>query len=251
MERVREHVADGRVLALIERFLQQGVMEEMESTETLAGTPQGGVASPLLANIYLNPLDWLMEQAGLEMVRYADDMVVLCREPETAAQALGLIQQWMQEAGLELHPAKTRVVSMSGTRRYFDFLGYRFQRGKKGNLMRFIRPKSEKKLRERLKPLTSRSNGESLKAIVQKVNPIARGWYGYFKHASKWSMISMDRWIRSRLRSILRKRKNGKGRGRGSDHQRWRNSYFTKLGLFCLEAAQEAEKLSLHKGAKC
>jgi RNA-directed DNA polymerase len=251
MERVREHVADGRVLALIEAFLKQGVMEGMESWETETGTPQGGVISPLLANIYLNPLDWLMERAGLEMVRYADDMVVLCREPETAERALGLIRQWMQEAGLELHPEKTRIVAMTEARGRFDFLGYRFWRGKKGNLLRFSRPKSVKKMHERLKPLTRRTNGRCLSAIIQTVNPILRGWYGYFKHASEEKLNEMDGWLRGRLRSILRKRRKGKGRGRGRDHQRWNNRYFAKLGLFCLEAARAEEIASLRSGANC
>lgn len=104
MQRIRERVADGRVLDLIEAFLEQGIMDAKEIRETETGTPQGGVVSPLLANIYLNPLDWLMKDAGLE--RYADDMVVLCREPEPAQQALKLIEHWMKEAGLELHSKK-------------------------------------------------------------------------------------------------------------------------------------------------
>jgi len=251
MERVKEHVADGRVLALIEAFLKQGVMEGTESWETETGTPQGGVISPLLANIYLNALDWLVEQAGLEMVRYADDMVVLCRDPETAMRALKLIQQWMKQAGLELHPEKTRVVAMTEGGSHFDFLGYRFWRGKKGNLLRFIRPKSRKKLRERLKPHTRRTNGECLPAIIQKLNPILRGWYGYFKHASAGALGEMDGWLRMRLRSILRKRRRGKGRGRGEDHKRWGNSYFTKLGIFCLEEARAQDHASLRSGATC
>lgn len=251
MERVREHVADGRVLALIEAFLKQGVMEEMESLEMQTGTPQGGVASPLLANIYLNPLDWLMEQAGLEMVRYADDMVVLCQDPQTASHALKLIEQWMEEAGLTLHPEKTRIVAMTGARSYFDFLGYRFWRGKRGNLLRLIRPKSEKKVRERLKPLTRRSSGRSLEASIQMINPILWGWYGYFKHASALALMDMDKWLRGRLRSILRKQNKVQGRAGGKDHKRWPNCYFTERGLFCLEVAHAEEKASLRKGATC
>lgn len=241
MEGVKEHVADGRVLKLIEAFLQQGVMEGMEYREAENGTPQGGVISPLLANIYLNPLDWLMKNAGMEMVRYADDMIVLCQDPERARQALGMIRGWMEEAKLELHPEKTRTVTMIEAGSHFDFLGYRFWRGKKGDLQRYVRPKSQKKIRERIKPITRRTSGRCMAAIIKIVNPILRGWYGYFKHASAPALRDIDQWLRGRLRSILRKRMKRKGRARGADHQRWPNCYFTKLGLFCLEDARAKE----------
>jgi RNA-directed DNA polymerase len=226
------------VLGLIEAFLKAGVMGEMAGWEVESGTPQGGVISPLLANIYLNPLDWKLRQAGREMVRYADDLVVLCRTPEEAAQALESIREWMAEAGLELHAGKTKIVDMAQAGNHFEFLGYRFWRGKAGKLRRFVRPKSRQKLRARIKPLTKRTNGESLEAIVAKLNPILRGWYGYFRHASADALEEMDRWVRGRLRSILRKRRGGKGRGRGRDHHRWGNSYFAELGLFCLQEAR-------------
>jgi RNA-directed DNA polymerase len=251
MEAVRTHVADGRVLGLIEAFLQQGIMEGGESWETATGTPQGAVISPLLANIYLNPLDWLMKEAGLEMVRYADDMVVLCREPETAQQALELIRQWMKEAGLELHPEKTRVVAMIEAGSHFDFLGYRFWRDKKGKVRHFIRPKSAQKLRAQIKPITLRISGWCMAGLIQRLNPILRGWFGYFKQADRESHRTIDGWVRGRLRAILRKRRKRRGRARGFDHQRWDNRYFTKLGLFCLEVAQAAEIASLRQGAKC
>ena len=241
MAEVGKHIADGRVLGLIEAFLQAEVMEGMRSWEVEKGTPQGGVISPLLANIYLNPLDWMLAQAGLEMVRYADDIVVLCREPERAMQALESIREWMTEAGLELHAGKTKVVDMAQAGNHFDFLGYRFWRGKAGNLRRFIRPKSRQKLRERLKPLTRRANGHSLEAIVAKINPILQGWYGYFRCASADALGEMDGWVRGRLRSILRKRRGGRGRGRGKDHHRWGNSYFAELGLYCLKEARAEE----------
>lgn len=241
MEEVRKHIADGRVLGLIEAFLKAGVMEEMTSWEVESGTPQGGVISPLLANIYLNPLDWKLAQAGLEMVRYADDIVVLCREPEKAAQALEEIRQWLGGAGLELNTRKTSVVDMAQAGAHFDFLGYRFWRGKAGKLRRYVRPKSRRKLRERLKPLTKRANGHSLQAIVAKINPVLRGWYGYFRHASADALGEMDGWVRGRLRAILRKRGGGKGRGRGRDHHRWGNGYFAELGLFSLKETRAEE----------
>jgi RNA-directed DNA polymerase len=175
---VREHIADGRVLGLIEGFLKQGVMEGTELAKIVEekpedepqGTPQGGVISPLLANIYLNPLDWIMTGLGYEMVRYADDMVVLCRSQEEAEAALEKLREWMAGAGLTLHPDKTRTVDMNLADSHFDFLGYRFQRSRKGNMMQLIRPKSLRKLRESIKPRTRRANGKSMKAIVADLN---------------------------------------------------------------------------------
>ena len=251
MELVKERIADRRVLGLIEAFLKAGVIGGMESWEPEEGTPQGGVISPLLANIYLDSLDWLMERSGLEMVRYADDMVVLCRDGKTARHALEKVQQWMSEAGLSLHPEKTRVVELIEPGSHFDFLGYRFWRSRKGGIKRLVRPKSERKLREKIKPQTRRANGASMAAIVTKLNPILRGWYGYFKHAHAAKLREMDGWVRGRLRAILRKRRGGRGRGRGRDHQRWPNRYFDTLGLFCLEVAQAGELSSLRNGANC
>ena len=249
---LEERIADGRVLELIGKFLKQGVMDGLESWEPESGTPQGAVISPLLANLYLNPLDWLLEEAGMEMVRYADDMVVLCRHPHEAEQALGKVRNWMQAAGLELHPQKTRIVSMSEVGNHFEFLGYRFWRSKKqGKIRRFVRPKSKQKLREKLKPRTKRCNGNGLSAIIAKINPVLKGWYGYFRHASADALRETDGWVRGRLRAILRKRHKGRGRARGVDHQRWGNSYFAELGLFSLEQAQHSEIASLRNGAKC
>ncbi len=247
LNEVEKQIADGRVLGLIEAFLKANVMDAGKEWEPTDGTPQGGVISPLLANIYLNPLDWLMVKHGLEMVRYADDMVVLCRNPETAGQALETIRGWMTEAGLTLHPEKTRVVSLTEPGSHFDFLGYRFWRTRKGGLTRFVRPKSKQKLKQKIKPLTKRANGQSLEALVTKLNPILRGWYGYYKHVRKDALRDIDGWVRGRLRGILRKRHKGRGRGRGLDHHRWPNQYFDTLGLFCLEAARALECSSLRK----
>jgi RNA-directed DNA polymerase len=251
MGEVEKHIADGRVLGLIEAFLKAGVMGEMAGWEVESGTPQGGVISPLLANIYLNPLDWKLAQAGLELVRYADDFVVLCRAPEEAAQALATIRDWMAEAGLELHPEKTKIVDMEQAGADFEFLGYRFWRGRWGKLKRFVRPKSRRKLHARIKPLTKRTNGQSLEAIIAKLNPILRGWYGYFRHASAAALGEMDGWVRGRLRSILRKRHGGKGRGRGRDHHRWGNGYFAELGLLCLQALRAKERPVSGKEQTC
>lgn len=250
MKLVRERIADGRVLKMIEAFLKQGAMEmgEMEAEEREKGTPQGGVISPLLANIYLDPLDKKMAQAGHEMVRYADDMVILCPSAEAAAQVLGELQEWAAQAALTLHPEKTKIVDMGQPKAHFDFLGYRFWRGKtSGKIRRFIRPKSEKKFQEGIKPYTKRTNGHSLRVIIEGLKPKLQGFYGYFKHASAEALRQIDGWVRGRLRSILRKRAGLKGRGRGRDHQRWNNHYFTEQGYFSLEATRSEEIISLRK----
>ena len=253
MELVGERIADGRVLALIESFLKQGIMEgvgKIEPEERKEGTPQGGVISPLLANIYLNPLDHLMSRSGYELVRYADDMVILCQSAEAAEEALATLRQWSAQAGLELHPQKTKVVDMGQPQASFEFLGYKFWRGKtSGRIKRFIRPKSEKKFREAIKPHTRRTSGRSMSAIAQKLRPQMEGFYNYFKHAQASALAAADGWVRMRLRSILRKRAGMQGKGRGLDHHRWRNDYFTRLGFFSLEAAQRKEHMSLRKAA--
>lgn len=246
MALVAERIADGRVLALIEKFLKQGVFESDTQWEAgEEGTPQGGVISPLLANLYLNPLDWLMAEAGNEMVRYADDFVILCRTARGARQALEMIQTWTQEAGLTLHPDKTRTVDMTVEETHFDFLGYRFYRTRKGKLTRLVRAKSEQKLRAALKPLTQRNSGKSLEKTICRINPSLKGWYEYFKHANAQSLKAMDSWVRDRLRAILRRRRGWKGKAQKPDRYRWPNRYFSGLGLFCLEEAWNRERASL------
>jgi len=247
---VKERIADGKVLGLIEAFLKQGVLEEGIIIDPVTGSPQGGIVSPLLANIYLNPLDWLLESLGLHSVRYADDIVVLAADAQTANQALEQISEWMTGAGLTLHPEKTRIVDMSESDAWFDFLGYRFKRSHRGKLLRLVRPKSKQALRAKLRKPTKRSNARSIEAIIKLINPVLKGWFGYFKQAHPSDLSGMDGWVRMRLRSILRKRHKRKGRGRGLDHHRWRNRYFENLGLFSLEQARE-EVMSLRRGVKC
>jgi RNA-directed DNA polymerase len=229
LKAVAEHIADGELLELIERFLKQGVMERGKGwSPTETGTPQGAVLSPLLANIYLNPLDHLMVQEGWEMVRYADDFVILCESREEAEQALARVRQWADKAGLTLHPTKTRLVdaSQSGG---FDFLGYHFERGH-----RWPRQKSLDKFKEAIRDKTRRRRPDSMQAIVEDVNRTIRGWMGYFKHSIANVFAPLDKWIRGRLRTIQRKRHKGKGRARGRDHQRWPNAYFAELGFISM-----------------
>ena len=231
---VQERVADGRVLALVESFLRAGVMEESKGWQpTGRGTPQGGVVSPLLANLCLNPLDHQMEKAGWEMVRYADDFVILCRSQAEAQAALDAVRQWVSEAGLTLHPEKTRVVNASQPGG-FDFLGYHFERG-----MKWPRAKSLKKLRERVSEQTARTDGRSLEAIVSGVNRTLRGWYGYFQHSKANVFASVDGYVRRRLRSLLEKRRGRTRQGLGEAHHRWPNEWFARRGLLCLAAEHE------------
>jgi RNA-directed DNA polymerase len=227
---VAQKVSDGRVLSLIESFLKQGVLDGLREWTPAEGSPQGGCISPLLSNIYLNPLDHLMAQQGFEMVRYADDFVILCRSPEEAARALAVVQEWTAKAGLTLHPEKTKIVD--ATKEAFDFLGYRFQRGH-----RFPRPKSLQKLKDAIRAKTKRTSGESLTKIINDLTPRLRGWFEYFKHSHRYTFSALDGWIRMRLRSLLRKRLGKRGRGRGSDHQRWPNKFFADRGLYSLKAA--------------
>jgi RNA-directed DNA polymerase len=237
LARVRERVADGQVLELLEGYLNQPVMEGLDQWTPERGTPQGAVISPLLANIYLNPLDHEMVVRGYTMIRYADDFVVLCRSRDEAEQALKHIQGWMTEQELTLHPDKTRIVDMNDDQVGFEFLGVRFKHTHKQGDMRFPRDKSVNKLREGIRAQTRRTNGHSLPYIIERVNSVLRGWYAYFKGCHRNSFPEIDQWVRMRLRSILRKRHGGKGRGDGLSHLRWPNAYFDKQGLFCLVAA--------------
>ena len=231
---VKARVADGRVLALVERFLSAGVMEEHKEWQpTERGTPQGGVVSPLLANLYLNPLDQQMAKAGWELVRYADDFVILCRTEAEAQRALEEVREWVNEAGLTLHPEKTRIVNATQPGG-FDFLGYHFERG-----MKWPREKSLKKLKDRVREKTSRLDGRSLKAIVIDVNRTLRGWYGYFQHSKGNVFESVDGYVRRRLRSLLQWRLDGVGKGIGATHQRWPNEWFARRGLLSLKAEHE------------
>ena len=232
MDRVRERIADGRVLDLIQGYLDQEVMEELvRHAPTDRGTPQGAVISPLLANIYLDPFDHLMAAEGFQLVRYADDFVVLCRSREEAQRALARVQTWVGENGLTLHPEKTRLVDL-GQPGGFDFLGYHFEQGQ-----RWPRRKAMNQLRDTVRRLTPRTSGVSLEETIAGLNEVLRGWFGYFQHSRRRVFPEVDGYVRGRLRSILRKRVGGRGRARGTDHQRWRNRYFDELGLFSLARA--------------
>ena len=235
MERVGEKIADGKVLKLLEQMLGAGVMDSVKGWQpTERGTPQGAVVSPLLSNIYLNGLDWQMAEGGFEMVRYADDFIVLCRNQQQAQEALERVKGWVEANGLTLHPSKTRLVdaSLAGG---FDFLGYHFERG-----MKWPRKKSMDKLKDAIRTKSRRTDGRCMRAICADLSRTLRGWFGYFKHSKANEFSAIDGYTRGRLRSILRKRRKKQGRARGKDHQRWPNVYFTTMGLFSLKQAHLA-----------
>jgi RNA-directed DNA polymerase len=235
LELVAKHISDGPLLELIQRFLQQGIMEsgkEWQPTET--GTPQGAVISPILANIYLNSLDHLMAKAGKQMVRYADDFVVMCENETEANEVLEQLRHWVDKTGLILHPTKTRIVDAS-QKGGFDFPGYHFERG-----YRWPRQKSLLKFRETIRAKTGRLRPGSMNAIVEEVNRTLKGWFEYFKHSNKWTFKDLDSWVRGRFRSILRSRHRQKGTGRGTitSSRKWPNAYFADLGLISLALAR-------------
>jgi len=238
LEQVARKVADSRVLELVTSMLRQQVMEALANWTPTAGTPQGAVISPLLANIYLDPLDHEMAGSGFEMVRYADDFVILCRSEAEARAALARVQTWTAQAGLQLHAEKTRIVDVT-QRGGFDFLGYHFERG-----YRWPRRKSVAKLRAKIRQQTKRRNGHSLQTIIDNVNQTLRGWFEYFKHSHQTAFPPLDKWIRMRLRSILRQRHKRKGRARGTDNILWPNAFFVQQGLFNLSAARAASRQS-------
>ena len=239
MSRVKERIADGRVLRLIGDFLKADILDEMKRWTPEQGAPQGAVLSPLLSNVYLDPLDHLMARHGIEMVRYADDFVILCKTAEDAARALELVKQWVAGNGLTLHPEKTRIVD--SRTQSFDFLGYTFQ-----GQEHWPRKKALQKMRDTIRAKTIRQNGRSIQCVIADVNKTVRGWFAYFKHGTDQRLYrNQDAWIRMRLRSILRRRDHRRGRGRGRDHQLWPNAYFADRGLFSLVAARAAAVQSL------
>ncbi len=234
LEKVGEHVSDGAVLELVERFLKQGVMESGKDWKpTELGTPQGAVISPLLANIYLNPLDHLMAGQGKEMVRYADDFVILCDSEAQAQEVMEELRQWVAGVGLILHPTKTRIVDAT-QKGGFDFLGYHFERGH-----RWPRQKSLDKFKATIREKTGRCRPESMETIIKEVNRSVSGWFEYFRHSVANIFGKLDKWLRQRLRNILRKRHKGTGHARGRDQQRWPNAYFAELGLISMALARK------------
>lgn len=228
---IREQISDGRVLEILQSWLEQPIMEGVASWTPTEGSPQGAVISPLLANAYLDPLDHLAEHAGIEMVRYADDFVLLCRTRTEAEAALALVAEWSASAGLTLHPEKTRLVNLE-ERGGFTFLGYTFR--KKGQ---WPSRKAEKQFREKLRPLLPRKSGESLECTIAKVNHVLTGWFQYFKHTRTWVFGTFDGWVRMRMRAMLWKRKKRTRYNRRAANAIWPSDFFHRHGLISLTRA--------------
>ena len=223
VDSVAEEVADGNILSLIWKFLAAGVMENGVFKPTTIGTPQGGVISPLLANIVLNKLDWRLEQAGYRFVRYADDFVVVCKTKTQANAALELVAQVMTDLGLSLSPEKTKIASYG---KGYDFLGFRLS-----SQSRTMRTKSLEKFKTKIRELTRRCNNLDAR-VIEKLNQVIRGTANYF--ATEFSTCiklyqKLDKWIRMRVRCMKFKRKLL------FDRYRMKLRYFDKkLGLLRL-----------------
>jgi RNA-directed DNA polymerase len=225
MQSVAERVADGNILDLVEKFLTSGVMDGGVFKPTSIGTPQGGVISPLLANIVLNHLDWQLHHAGYRFVRYADDFVVLCATPLQAKEALAFVQQVLeQRLHLQLSVEKTKVTSYG---KGYSFLGFLLSRRS-----RRMRPKSLKKFKDKIREITCRKHNLD-SALVDELNRVIRGTAQYFAtgfFTGRRSFNRLDCWIRMRLRCMKTKAKSR------WHHLKLQNKIFDRLGLLRLES---------------
>ena len=246
MKLVEKKISDKKVLKLIRMFLKQGVMENMKYYDVENGSPQGGVISPLLANIFLDPLDKLLEKQGLHLIRYADDFVIMCKSQEEADNALVTVSDWMTENKLRLHPQKTRIVDMTETGSYFEFLGYHFERTKRGRISRWPRSSSLKKIRDSIRYITRRNSPHCMESICAQLLLRYRGWFAYFKHSNKYTFTELDGFARRRMRRIQMKRNKQRGTGKNVTQQkRWNNAWFKSRGYVSLYSMLEAEVQSL------
>jgi group II intron reverse transcriptase/maturase len=242
---VRQRVSDRRMLKVLRQWLQAGVMEDGVVSHPVAGTPQGGVISPLLSNIYLHVLDrvWAKHGAHLgEMVRYADDFVVMCRRREGCEEAQGRIAHVMAKLGLRLHPQKTRRVALKDGLEGFDFLGCHLRKRMSGRLwqqeglrryylQRWPSRKAMNRVRERVRELTPRGRcHQDVRGVIAELNPVLRGWGQYFRACNAANhFITVDDYVVKRLRS-LRVKRHGRNL-RAGQADRWNRDCFERLGL--------------------
>lgn len=243
---VSERVSDRRVLKLLRQCLEAGVMEDGVFSETVSGTPQGGVISPLLSNVYLHAFDRAMTDSGLgELVRYADDFVVLCRSERDANAALELAGEILGGLGLKLHSEKTKVVDLRDGREGFDFLGWHFRARVSGRLLergvrryylhRWPSQRSLKRLRAKVKAKTARNRVgiRDVRVLIAELNPILRGWGTYFRTGNAAEKFrTIDRYVVWRLKRLLIKRK---GRNlHAGELAAWTEDWLVGLGLYRL-----------------
>jgi len=242
MAMVAERISDRRMLKLIRKFLKAGVFEDGKVRTATAGTPQGGVMSPLLANIYLNYLDkvWTerCRQVGV-LVRYADDLVILCRSEGDAREALRRLEVVMERLGLKLHQDKTRLVSLKEGREGFDFLGFHHQKVRSWRygryyLHRWPGRKAMKAIREKICAITGgrKHLNWGLREVINELNPVLRGWGNYFAvgNSSK-KLQQVDSYVQERLSLFLSKKHGKSGRGWA---ERWQHINFWAEGLYQL-----------------
>nr|QNO54791.1 hypothetical protein PNEAJHEF_00015 [Methanosarcinales archaeon ANME-1 ERB7] len=229
MDAVAERISDGRVLRLIRAFLKADIMEQGQGLrENVIGTPQGGVISPLLANIYLHYFDERMAELGYEVVRYADDFLVLCEDEEEAKEAITHVREILDELALTLHPEKTKIKNFSEG---VDFLGFTVYIGHK-----VPRKETVKKYKDAVRRVTRRNLPINLEMVIVKLNPIIVGWGNYFKIANvNWLYKGLDSWTRMRLRAFKEKKKSY------LSNTRIRNDFLKNRGLKSLSTLLNPE----------
>jgi group II intron reverse transcriptase/maturase len=236
MEMVSKRISDRRVLKWLRQWLEAGVMEDGTVRTATAGTPQGGVISPLLANIYLNELDriWTTTHSHLgQLVRYADDFVILCRTRQQAEAALQQVQQIMSDLHLTLHPTKTRLVELGLGKEGFEFLGchlriVRSHFKKRNYLFRWPSPRAMKSIRTKIHDLTTRrrwAGMRDIRDVIGELNPILRGWGNYFRTGNASGKFhAVDRYVHQRLLRLLGQRggqRRWKPGGRPFSRRQW------------------------------
>lgn len=233
MAKVEKRISDGRVIKMLTMWLKQEIMDECRKWVPTVGSPQGAVISPLLSNIYLHDLDVAVTSAGYKMIRYADDFVILTRSQNEAKEALNLVQTWVVEHELILHPEKTHIGNCMEKGEGFEFLGYRFEAGTS-----WVRRKSIQKFRDRIRELTSRVGGKAVQEVISKLNPVLRGWCNYFKDVTKYTLGTFDSFVRRRLRAVIERQHKRRSFGAGWCNQKIPNKFFADKGLFNMEGFQ-------------